>query len=196
MSDPSSFPTNSARQLGLLAQQRDWWSYRQLRALGEFLVSPDAQLVYTCYYQPVIPINNQQPPHLQVGSEHYFKWRILNSDFVIVAFHLLINPRVHTHDPIIKISRRSYKPYPLITCVWHDCPHRVDTITSDFISVYLLNSWGGDSRLDIFEEILNCFFTAYYRPVSPQSVPQNLWPHHPSSPYYVPHQSSEVPEDQ
>ena len=153
------------------------------------MVTPDAQLVYTCYYRPVIPINNQQPPHLQVGSEHYFEWRVLNSDFVIAAFHLLINPLVYIHDPIVKISRRSYKPYPLITCVWHNCLHWVDILTSDFISNYLFNSWGSKSRLDIFKEILNCFFTACYCPVSPQSIPQNLWPHHPSSPYYIPHQS-------
>ena len=169
---PPSFPSNLARQLGLLAQQCDWWSYRQLHALGENLVEPNTQLQYTSYYRPVIPLNNQQPRHLQVGSEHYFEWLVLNTDFTIVAFHLIINPLVHTHNPLFTITAQSYQPYPLITCIWHDCPNCLNTLTSNFIGIHLLNNWGRESYLDIFEEILNCFFTAYCQGHSAPCAPR------------------------
>ena len=68
--------------------------------------------------------------------------------------------------------------------------------TSHFLNYTLVNTRGGLSRLDTFNAILSDFFIAYYHPVTPQSILQNLWFHHPSSPYYIPHQSSEEPEDQ
>ena len=193
--DSSSFPSNLARQSGLLAQH-DWWSYRQLRDLWEFLVKPDCQLWYISYYHPVILLSNQLPPHLQVGSELYFEWLAKDSNLVIITFHIIINSLIHTCNAIFKISGRSYKPYPLITCIWHDRPSQLDTCTSHFINFTLLNTWGGSSHIDTFDSILEELFITCYHPVTPQLVPQNLWPHHPTSPYYIPHQSSEASEDQ
>ena len=170
--------------MDILATNRDWWSYRQLRALEDKAVK-SPQLKHSPYYRPAISLSFTYPPPFQVGTEHHFEWRSKDNTFVIVSFHLIIHPTFAFFEPLFKISRQSFRPYPTIHCFWHDCPHRLDILTSHFIEQTLEPLWQREG-LDIFTAELDAFFTRYYNPITPFSPPQNLYPYLPTSPNYSP----------
>ena len=166
-------------------QQSNWWSYRWLHALGNGDIPSDPQLRYVPYYYSIVPLPQQHPPHLQVGSEFYSEQLLKNSDFIITAFHLAINLLFNFHKPHFHTTHQSYKPYLIIYCFWHDCPTYLDSITTYFINISLLSIWREES-LDCFHHLLDSFFIYWYTPITPYLVPQNLYPTHPTSSWITP----------
>ena len=83
------FPSNSCVLLAALAGNHGWWSYQQLHALQTNHTG--GQLVHTPFYQPLISLSFTDPSPIQVGSEHYFKWRTTDLEEIIFTFHLVIN---------------------------------------------------------------------------------------------------------
>src|SRR4029077_16294239 len=87
---PSSIPSNPSPALSLVSANRDWWTFRQLRALQKNWTG--GQLYHSPYYRPAVTPEGESPSTTQVGTEHYFEWRIRNTTTVILSFHIIIHP--------------------------------------------------------------------------------------------------------
>ena len=185
------FPSSSPNLIYALATQQDWWSYRQLRALHPNL-SHD-QLYHRPFYRPATHLSFTEPTPIQVGSEHYFEWLHKESRIPIVAFHLIIHPTFTFAEPLFTFGSQHLKPFPIIHCLWSDCPRHINLLTSDFLDQTLVHKWP-DQNVDAFHLLLQDFFSCYYRPVTPFSFRQDLYPNSPTPPLYsfqfIPHSST------
>jgi hypothetical protein len=180
---PAPFPSNSSSVLDHLTSNRDWWSYRQLRALQTNY--SEHQLFHRPFYRPAVSLSFEYPSPIQVGTEHYFEWRRYNDTSIIASVHIIIHPAFTLLGPHYKITRSSHQAYPTVHILWWDCPFHLPSEVSHFLTNDLLSIWP-DDNLDQFDLLLHTFCDRYYRPVTPFSAPQNLYPHSPSSPDYIP----------
>ena len=156
-------------------------SASQLRALQPNL-SHD-QLHHHPFYRPATYLSFTEPTPIQVASEHYFEWLHQESRIPIVAFHLIIHPTFAFGEPLFTFGSIHLKPFPIIHCLWNNCPRHLNLLTSHFIDQTLLHKWP-DQRLDTFSINLDNFFSSYYRPVTPYSLRQDLYPNSPTPPLY------------
>jgi hypothetical protein len=180
---PAPFPSNSSALLEHLTANRDWWSYRQLRALQTNF--SEQQLYHRPFYRPVVSLSFEYPSPIQVGTEHYFEWRRFEDNSIITSIHFVIHPAFTFLEPHYRISRSSHQAHPTIHIFWWDCPFHLPLEVSHFLNHDLHNIWPEDN-LDQFDLLLTSFCVRYYKPVTPFSAPQHLYPHSPSSPDYIP----------
>ena len=173
-----------------LATQQDWWSYRQLRSLHPNL--SHSQFCHCPFYHPATHLSFTKPTPIQVGVEHYFEWVHQESRIPLVAFHLIIHPTFAFGEPLFTFGSIHLKPFPIIHCLWSDCPRHLNLLTSHFIDQTLLNKWP-DQRLDAFSINLDNFFDSYYRAVTPYSLRQDLYPNSPTPPLYSYHVTPHSP---
>ena len=118
------FPSSSPNLIYALATQQDWWSYRQLRALHPNL--SHGQLHHCPFYRPATHLSFTEPTPIQVGTEHYFEWLHKESRIPLVAFHLIIHPTFAFGEPLFTFSSIHLKPFPIIHCLWSDCPRHIN----------------------------------------------------------------------
>ena len=177
------FPANSSKLLEHVARSQDWWSYRQLRALQDEGFR-SSQLFHLAYYKPIVSLSFTLPSPIQVGTEHYFEWRSVETNHIIVSLHIIISPVFCFFEPNYQIVSNSYKSHPSIICLWHDCPHFLSFSAHDYLENVLGKLWPED-KLDLFCKEIDWFISRYYKTVTPWSAPQNLYPNSPSIPHYA-----------
>ena len=170
------FPSNSSVLLAALASNQDWWTYRQLRALQTNYT--EGQLVHKPFYHPLISLTFTKPSPIQVGSEHYFEWRITDWEEIIFMFHLVINPSYGFFAPHTFIQSNSHQAYPTIFSVWYDCPHYAPTQLINYLENDLSYIWPDHAPIK-FLKSLQVFINDYFRPVAPFSPPQDCYPLYP-----------------
>ena len=167
------FPANSSVLLIVLAGNQDWWTYHQLHTLQTN--HSGGQLVHKPLYHPIVSPTFTAPSPIQVGSEHYFKWRTADLEEVIFTFHLIINSFFGPHT---LIQSNSHWAYPMIFSVWHDCPYYAPSILVDYLKGNLSYIWP-DHHPALFLKSLQLFITSYFHPVTPFSPPQDHCPFYP-----------------
>ena len=170
------FPSHSTVLLTALIGNRDWWTYQQLHTLQSNYM--EGQLVHKPFYHPLISHTFTEPCPLQVGSEHYFEWQTIDLEEIIFTFHLIINPSYRFFAPHTFIQSSSHWAYPTIFSIWHDCPHYAPTELLDYLENDLSYIWL-DHFPSKFLKTLQVFITDFFQPVTPFSLPQNLYPFYP-----------------
>ena len=101
----------------------------------------------------------------------------------IIAFHLIIHPTFAFREPLFTFGSIHLKPFPVIHCLWSDCPRHINLLTADFLDQTLVYKWP-DRNFDVFHLLLQDFFSSYYRAVTPYSLCQDLYPNSPTPPLY------------
>ena len=178
------FPSSAPNLIYTLATQQDWWSYRQLRALHPNL--SHRQLFHRPFYCPATHLSFTEPTPIQVGTEHYFEWVHSETRIPLVAFYLIIHPTFAFGEPLFTFSSIHLKPFPIIHCLWNDCPRHLNLLTSDFLDQTLVYKWP-DQNINAFGIHLHNFFSSYYRAVTPFSLHQDLYPNSTAPPLYSYH---------
>ena len=153
------------------------------------------QLGHRPLYHPIILHDFTLPTPIQIGTEQYFEWKEIDSPLTLVAFHIIIHPTFAFPSPQFNISGSHLKNFPIIHCLWNDCPHHLDRLSSDYIENVLGERYP-DQHLDLFTLNIDWFITSYYKPVTPYPLQQDIYPLSPTTPisFYLPpecHLSSE-----
>ena len=185
------FLSNSSALLTNLTYKQDWWSYRQLRALQTNRF--EGQLGHCPFYHPIVSLGFTVPTPIQIGTEHYFKWRGVDSLLTLVTFHLIIHPTFTFMEPLFNIAGNHLKNFHIIHCFWNDCLYHLAHFSHTLIHDTLHN-WYPDQNLDLFAIKINNFITSYYKAVTPYSLCQDCYLNSPTPPlstFYPCHLSSE-----
>src|ERR1700759_2154483 len=179
---PSPFSTTSPTCPQPVRDVRvDLYNYRLLRSLQTNC--SEGQLFHCPYYKPFSALDaGFTAPPFFISADHYFEWRIPNSDVAVVKVIFLIHPAHQFTTPVAITTTSLSSTTPTIIVLWWDCPQNVPSFLIyrlDFLTEQLPHA-----DIESFKIYLEDFCVSYYRPISPFDLGPPLLPSHPPQ---VPH---------
>ena len=104
---------------------------------------------------------------------------------MLVAFHIIIHPSFAFAEPQFHLSGKHLNNFPIIHCLWNNCPHHLDIISHHYIHNTSEECYP-DQNLDLFAIKIDNFITSYYKAATPYSLRQDLYPNSPTGPISLP----------